>query len=69
MKNETLTIAKTIAKMDHSRKRCSDFDEDCAEVKDPCNCWLGWKSVHPVTGEVFVVDQADGYCPLLHNPI
>ena len=34
-------------------KRCPDFDEDCADVRDHFACWQGWDEIPP----------ADGYCP------
>lgn len=35
-------------------KRCSDFDDDCKDVKSHSRCWSG-----PNLG------PADGYCPFL----
>ncbi len=40
-----------------SAKRCSDYDEDCSDVKCPVSCWLG--SEH--------LGRADGYCPISQN--
>jgi hypothetical protein len=42
-------------------KRCSDFDEDCADVKDYHKCWLG------CTVAGITIEQADGYCPFIHK--
>ena len=36
---EITVIARTDLKQ---AKRCSDFDEDCAEVLDHHSCWLGF---------------------------
>lgn len=47
--------------------KCPDYDEDCVQVEDPFNCWMG----HP---EGFMGDTlmytpalpvAGGYCPLV----
>lgn len=37
-------------------KRCSDFDEDCEDIKDKMNCFM-----NPIIG------MADGYCPYIQN--
>jgi hypothetical protein len=39
-------------------KRCSDYTDDCVEVRDHFYCWLG------ING---TCDQADGLCPFIHT--
>lgn len=39
-------------------KRCSDYDEECIDVKDHILCFFGDLN----TG------IADGYCPFVQNP-
>jgi hypothetical protein len=48
-----------------SEKRCSDFDEDCEDVKCKISCWLG--GVHQTPIGDFVTPPADGYCPYLRK--
>lgn len=39
-------------------KRCSDFDEDCEDIKDKMNCFM-----NPIIG------MADGYCPYIYTTV
>lgn len=41
------------------KRRCSDFDSECAEVKNHLRCYLG------VSGCGAWIGRADGYCPHL----
>lgn len=47
-------------------KRCSDFDEDCQDVKDPLTCWVGGTFLS-ANGETVCLPISDGYCPLLRS--
>ena len=47
----------------YSDPRCSDFDEDCADVPCKISCWLGGRKSHH--GVVYETPPADGYCPYL----
>lgn len=38
-------------------KRCSDYDSECVDVKDPIHCWFGNAQC----------ERADGYCPLINS--
>jgi hypothetical protein len=40
-------------------KRCSGYDDECKDVKNHMNCWLGNDGT----------DKADGYCPHLFKPV
>ena len=54
MNTETLDVVN----IDHTPSdRCSDYDEDCADVVNPALCWVG----DDFTG------CADGYCPLMYG--
>jgi len=37
--------------------RCSDFDDECKDVKNHLGCWLGNS----------VIGCADGLCPFVHT--
>lgn len=46
--------------------RCPDFDEDCKDVKDHLQCFLGcWKSC--CNGKPVDIGTAQGYCPFIHQ--
>lgn len=45
-------------------KRCSDFDSECAEVRNHAACWHGGPN-QGVPAEWRNLGQADGYCPYL----
>lgn len=49
-KEETIEVFR-------SSKICSDFDDDCKEVKNHFMCWLGNECI----------DRADGLCPMIHS--
>ena len=45
--------------------RCSDYDEDCNDVKDHFKCWLGGKT--EINGKGYYTDTSDGSCPFIHH--
>jgi hypothetical protein len=47
-------------------KKCSDYDEECVDVKDPIACWFGGENVTRNGIPVFT-ERADGYCPLAQH--
>lgn len=47
------------------KKRCSDFDEECAFIKNNLACFFGKDMKEGNT--VYVTGVADGYCPLIHH--
>ena len=55
----TITIHKAAIK-------CSDYDDECVEVKDPISCWYGG-DIKTKNGIKFNMPIADGYCPLMFN--
>lgn len=46
--------------------RCSDYDEECVDVKDPVACWFGGENVTK-NGIPVYLERADGYCPLAQH--
>lgn len=46
------------------RKRCSDFDWECAHVMDHAGCHRGWTTIAD-DGTVYKTGPADGECPYL----
>ena len=59
--NEVPYIAPREGSYDHEPcPRCSDFDDECKDVKDPFKCWSNYMGRYP--------DVANGYCPLMFNP-
>jgi len=47
-------------------KRCSDYDDECVDVKDPIGCWFGGENVTK-NGIPVYLERADGYCPLAQH--
>jgi hypothetical protein len=46
-------------------RRCSDYDDECAQVEDPLSCWVGVTVYHE--GEIYYTPISDGYCPMLRK--
>jgi hypothetical protein len=44
-------------------KRCHDYDDECAQVKDHFACMAG--SIQLWNGEILIVDPIDGFCPFV----
>lgn len=44
-------------------KRCPDYDDECALVKDHAACFAGGVKLFP--GLIAETPPADGYCPFL----
>jgi hypothetical protein len=41
---------------------CSDYDEDCKEIKYPSVCFLGLPFETPCCGKIIHFELADGLC-------
>lgn len=55
--SKTEVKEKTKEKTSKCSKRCSDYDKDCATVKDKTHCFMGTKTI----------GRADGLCPFIHK--
>jgi len=45
-------------------RRCPDFDEDCADVRDHARCAAGFVVFHSRHG-ILETPPTDGFCPYL----
>lgn len=45
--------------------RCSDYDEDCKDLKNHHKCW--YSSRVNINGTTYDCDNSNGWCPFIHH--